>query len=101
MGDAARRSCGVGRAIQPCRAALFTKHAAAAPPGTSRGPRRPNDVEVLEVLISLDGTPPLLTGMRVDDAHAKRFPNAPVIEKPYDAALLLSAVQRALVQGQN
>lgn len=32
----------------------------------SRGPRRPNDVEVLEVLISLDGTPPLLTGMRVD-----------------------------------
>lgn len=33
---------------------------------TSRGPRRPNDVEVLEVLISLDGNPPLLTGMRVD-----------------------------------
>jgi HlyD family secretion protein len=32
----------------------------------SRGPRRPNDVEVLEVLVSLDGTPPLLTGMRVD-----------------------------------
>jgi HlyD family secretion protein len=33
---------------------------------TTRGPRRPNDIEVLEVLISLDGTPPLLTGMRVD-----------------------------------
>ncbi len=33
---------------------------------TTRGPRRPNDVEVLEVLIALDGTPPLLTGMRVD-----------------------------------
>jgi len=33
---------------------------------TTRGPRRPNDVEVLEVVISLDGTPPLLTGMRVD-----------------------------------
>lgn len=33
---------------------------------TSRGPRRPTDVEVLEVLIGLDGTPPLLTGMRVD-----------------------------------
>lgn len=32
----------------------------------TRGPRRPNDVEVLEVLISLDGTPPLMTGMRVD-----------------------------------
>lgn len=33
---------------------------------TTRGPRRPNDVEVLEVLVSLDGQPPLLTGMRVD-----------------------------------
>lgn len=32
----------------------------------SRGPRRPNDVEVLEVMVSLDGQPPLLTGMRVD-----------------------------------
>lgn len=37
-----------------------------APRITTRGPRRPNDVEVLEVLIALDGTPPLLTGMRVD-----------------------------------
>lgn len=37
-----------------------------APRITTRGPRRPNDVEVLEVLIKLDGTPPLLTGMRVD-----------------------------------
>jgi HlyD family secretion protein len=33
---------------------------------TSRGPRRPNDVEVLEVMVSLDGQPPLMTGMRVD-----------------------------------
>lgn len=32
----------------------------------SRGPRRPNDVEVLEVMVGLDGQPPLLTGMRVD-----------------------------------
>ncbi len=32
----------------------------------SRGPRRPNDVEVLEVLATLDGQPALLTGMRVD-----------------------------------
>lgn len=32
----------------------------------SRGPRRPTDVEVLEVQAALDGTPPLLTGMRVD-----------------------------------
>ena len=37
-----------------------------------------------------------LTGMRVDDVHAKRFPKAPVIEKPYDAIALLDAVRRAL-----
>lgn len=37
-----------------------------SPQITSRGPRRPNDVDVLEVLVDLEGTPPLLTGMRVD-----------------------------------
>jgi len=37
-----------------------------------------------------------LTGMRIDDVHAKRFPDAPVIEKPYDAITLLGAVRRAL-----
>jgi two-component system, response regulator PdtaR len=40
-----------------------------------------------------------LTGMRVDDVHAKQFPQAPVIEKPYDAASLLAAVRRALAAG--
>jgi CheY-like chemotaxis protein len=43
------------------------------------------------------GTPfVFLTGMRVDDLHAKRFPEAPVIEKPYDAFALLDAARRAL-----
>lgn len=37
-----------------------------APRIASRGPRRPNDVEVVEVMVSLDGNPPLFTGMRVD-----------------------------------
>jgi len=37
-----------------------------------------------------------LTGMRVDNMHAREFPQAPVIEKPYDAVALLDAVQRAL-----
>lgn len=37
-----------------------------APRIVSRGPRRPNDVEVLEVMVTLDGQPPLMTGMRVD-----------------------------------
>lgn len=31
-----------------------------------RGPRRPNDVDVLEVVIDMEGQPPLLPGMRVD-----------------------------------
>ena len=31
-----------------------------------RGPRKPTDVDVLEVLIDLLGQPPLLPGMRVD-----------------------------------
>jgi len=37
-----------------------------APRIASRGPRRPNDLEVVEVMIDLDGHPPLFTGMRVD-----------------------------------
>ncbi len=38
-----------------------------APPRIGlRGPRRATDVEVLEVTIELDGTPPLLPGMRSD-----------------------------------
>jgi HlyD family secretion protein len=32
----------------------------------SRGPRKPTDVDVLEVLIDMIGQPPLLPGMRVD-----------------------------------
>src|SRR5689334_10063323 len=37
-----------------------------------------------------------LTGMRVDDLHARQFPQAPVVEKPYDATTLVDAVRRAL-----
>ncbi len=32
----------------------------------SRGPRKPTDVDILEVMIDLDGRPPLLAGMRTD-----------------------------------
>jgi CheY-like chemotaxis protein len=50
-------------------------------------------------LLQTQGVPfVFLTGMRADDVHAKTFPNAPVIEKPYDAATLLGAVQHALAQ---
>ena len=37
-----------------------------------------------------------LTGMRQSDLHAMDFPEAPVVEKPYEAPLLLYAVTRAL-----
>ncbi len=32
----------------------------------SKGPRRPNDQDVLQVMIDLEGRPPLIPGMRVD-----------------------------------
>jgi HlyD family secretion protein len=32
----------------------------------SRGARRSTDVEVMEALIDLEGSPPLLSGMRAD-----------------------------------
>ncbi|MGB7780593.1 MAG: response regulator, partial [Pseudolabrys sp.] len=48
-------------------------------------------------LLAEKGTPfVFLTGMRVDNVHAMEFPQAPVIEKPYDASALLEAVRRAL-----
>ncbi|MEL6297356.1 MAG: efflux RND transporter periplasmic adaptor subunit [Pseudomonadota bacterium] len=37
-----------------------------APKLSGRGPRAASDVDVVEVEISLDGKPPLITGMRVD-----------------------------------
>ena len=38
----------------------------AAPRIMTRGVRKPNDVDVIEVLVALDGQTPLLPGMRVD-----------------------------------
>lgn len=49
-----------------------------------RGPRKPTDVDVLEVLIDLAGQPPLLPGMRVD-----------VFLRPEATALPASALQHA------
>jgi HlyD family secretion protein len=40
--------------------------AMSSPRIATRGVRRPNDVEVIEVIVVLDSTPPLLSGMRVD-----------------------------------
>ena len=55
-----------------------------------------NSLDVAAMLAKA-GTPfVFLTGMRVDNVHAKNFPQAPVVEKPYDALTLLDAAQRAL-----
>jgi HlyD family secretion protein len=53
-----------------------------------RGPRRPTDVDVLEVIIDLTGRPPLLPGMRVDV-----FLKADVPGQPAAAYLLRPAVK--------
>ena len=37
-----------------------------------------------------------LTGMSAEDGVTARFPNAPVVEKPYQAPILLDAITRAL-----
>ena len=42
-----------------------------------RGPRRPTDVDVLEVIIDLSGQPPLLPGMRVDVFLKAEAPGQP------------------------
>lgn len=42
-----------------------------------RGPRRPTDVDVLEVIIDLTGQPPLLPGMRVDVFLKAELPAQP------------------------
>lgn len=47
-------------------AVLSVSQALSSPRIATRGVRRPNDVEVIEAVIALDGTPPLLSGMRVD-----------------------------------
>jgi len=48
-------------------------------------------------MLAKAGTPfVFLTGMRVDNVHAKKFPQAPVVEKPYDALTLLDGAQSAL-----
>lgn len=49
-------------------------------------------------VLAEQGTPfVFLTGMRRDEVHAMQFPNAQVVEKPYQAPLLMDAVIRALV----
>jgi HlyD family secretion protein len=47
-----------------------------------RGPRRPTDIDVLEVMIDLTGQPPLLPGMRVDVFLKAALPQPPAATLP-------------------
>lgn len=40
-----------------------------------------------------------LTGMHADNAQARTYPDAPVVEKPYDPQALMAALRRALNGG--
>ncbi len=54
----------------------------ASPRIATRGVRRPNDIEVLEVMVALEGTSPLLTGMRVDVFFKGDAPDAAAAVQP-------------------
>ncbi len=57
-----------------------------------------SDSLALAAMLSQQRTPFIfLTGMRTKDVqHVARFPNAPLVEKPYQAGLLLEAIARVL-----
>jgi len=53
-----------------------------------------SSLPIAEVLAAA-GTPfVFLTGLRGDSAEARAYPDAPVVEKPYDAQVLLAAIRQ-------
>ena len=55
------------------------------------------DSTSIAALLTERGTPfVFLTGMRADNEHAKAFPHAPLVEKPYQVEILMDALRRAL-----
>jgi CheY-like chemotaxis protein len=62
------------------------------------GKERDADMTIA-VLLQERGTPFIfLTGMGGDDARARKFPQAPLVDKPFQAGELLAALRRALRQ---
>jgi CheY-like chemotaxis protein len=55
-----------------------------------------SSLPVAEVLAATRTPFVFLTGLRGDSAEARAYPNAPVVEKPYDAATLLAAIRQAM-----
>lgn len=50
-------------------------------------------------VLAEQGTPfVFLTGMRGDDVHTRQFPQAPLVEKPYDATVLLETLKGMLAR---
>ena len=61
------------------------------------GDQQHNSLSVA-ALLTQRGTPFIfLTGMRGEYLHTREFPNVPVVEKPYDIAVLMDALRRAMV----
>ncbi len=57
----------------------------------------PHDSLAVAALLTERDTPfVFLTGMAADNADAKKFPDAPVVEKPYRIETLMEALRRAL-----
>jgi CheY-like chemotaxis protein len=57
----------------------------------------PGDSMALAALLTERRIPFIfLTGMRADSADAQRYPNAPVVEKPFQLELLVEALRQAL-----
>lgn len=54
-----------------------------------------SSLEIADVLVAAAIPFVFLTGM-LGDRELKKYPNAPVVEKPYDARLLIDAIVRAL-----
>jgi CheY-like chemotaxis protein len=57
----------------------------------------PQGSMTVAALLDERGTPfVFLTGMRADNAQARKFPRAPVVEKPYQVEVLMEALRRLL-----
>jgi CheY-like chemotaxis protein len=55
------------------------------------------DSTAVAALLTEHGVPfVFLTGMRADNELSKSFPRAPVVEKPYQVALLMDALRQVL-----
>jgi CheY-like chemotaxis protein len=56
----------------------------------------PSSMAVAAKLAERDVPFIFLTGTHGDDEHARRFPGAPVVDKPYQVPLLMEALTRVL-----